>query len=63
LTVTLPAWVFLGIYILLQNLFPVFGGGQGAVAYWAHIGGFFSGMALIYVFPHHKHPPPRSALR
>ncbi len=57
-TFSLPAWMYLGIYILLQNLWPAFRGGAGNVAYWAHIGGFVSGMALIYLFPHRKRPPP-----
>ncbi|MFQ5428830.1 MAG: rhomboid family intramembrane serine protease [Phycisphaerae bacterium] len=58
-TISLPAWSYLGIYILLQNLWPAFSGaGKGNVAYWAHIGGFASGMALIHAFPHHKRPPP-----
>ena len=25
------------------------------MAYWAHIGGFAAGMAMIYVFPHRKY--------
>ncbi|MBN2562934.1 MAG: rhomboid family intramembrane serine protease [Phycisphaerae bacterium] len=57
-TISLPAWVFLGVYFVIQNLYPAsFGAGEGNVAYWAHIGGFASGMALIYVFPHRKRPP------
>ncbi len=59
-TMRMPAWVFLGVYIVVQNLFPVFRGSQGAVAYWAHIGGFAAGAALIYLFPHRK-PPQRPA--
>jgi len=55
LTVSLPAWAFLGIYFVLQNLYPAtFGAGMGNVAHWAHIGGFVSGAALIYVFPHRR---------
>ena len=60
-TVRMPAWVFLGVYIVVQNLFPVFRGSQGAVAYWAHIGGFAAGAALIYLFPHRK--PPQTPAR
>ena len=41
-----------------RNAWP--GGSQGAVAYWAHIGGFAAGAALIYLFPHRK-PPQRPA--
>jgi membrane associated rhomboid family serine protease len=50
-TVALPAWVMLGYWMLLQ----VFGGfaatGEGGgVAFWAHIGGFVAGVALIKLF-------------
>lgn len=59
-TVRLPAWIFLGVYIIFQNIFPVLGGaggpGRGGVAFLAHIGGFLAGMALIYVFPHRAVP-------
>jgi len=46
---TLPAWVVLGIWMALQlfNGFAVPTGG-GGVAYWAHIGGFLAGLALIF---------------
>jgi len=58
LTMSLPAWVYLIFYIALQNLWPaLFAGGRDNVARWAHIGGFFAGMALIHVFPHVKRPP------
>ena len=61
-TAKLPAWVFLGVYIVLQNLFPATLGGreQGAgVAYWAHIGGFAAGAALIFLLP--RRPVPAYA--
>ncbi len=46
---TLPAWVMLGYWFLLQ----VLGAGVdpvGGVAVWAHIGGFVAGGLLITVF-------------
>lgn len=57
-TMKLPAWVFLGVYALLQNLVPAIGGRQtdDPVAYWAHIGGFAAGAALIYLLPHRPLP-------
>ena len=68
LTISLPAWVFLGIYFLIQNLYPAYfsavgaAGGQGGVAYLAHVGGFVSGAALIYILPHRTtRPPPEAA--
>lgn len=48
---TVPAFVALGLWIgyqiLLGFLTPT---GQGGVAYAAHIGGFFAGLALVKVF-------------
>ena len=67
LTVNLPAWIFLGFYFLVQNLYAEFftamhsAAGSDGVARWAHIGGFVSGAALIYIFPHRK--PPAAAQR
>ena len=62
-TFSLPAWVYLVFYLLAQNLWPAyFGMGAGNVAYWAHIGGFAAGMAMIFVFPHRKQPPRTAPL-
>ncbi len=50
-TVRLPAILVLGFWFVLQ-LFNGTNknGGEGGVAYWAHIGGFVAGMILIYIF-------------
>lgn len=56
-TVRLPAWLFLGVYYLIQNLVPALRPNQGSVAYWAHLGGFAAGAAMILLFPRRKHPP------
>ncbi len=46
--VNLPAYVVLGLWILFQFLSVAMAGpGQGGVAWWAHIGGFFAGAILI----------------
>ncbi len=50
-TVALPAWVMLVYWMAIQ----FFGGLQsmgaaGGVAFWAHIGGFVAGLALIKLF-------------
>lgn len=47
--VDLPAVLVLGVWFLTQLLGVGNSGGQlnGGVAYWAHIGGFISGIALI----------------
>jgi len=60
-TVKLPAWIFLGIYIVVQNLFPAYFTIGSNVAYWAHIGGFVAGLGVIYLLPHRQ--PPRWARR
>ena len=49
--VALPAWAMLGYWLALQLL----GGalapqGAGGVAFWAHIGGFATGFALVPIF-------------
>ncbi len=53
-TVTLPAYVILGYWFLLQLLFGTVGviaGAQGGgVAVWAHVGGFVVGLLLIKLF-------------
>ena len=51
-TIALPAWVMLGYWILLQLLGGIGSTMQegGGVAFWAHVGGFVAGVALIKVF-------------
>jgi membrane associated rhomboid family serine protease len=56
-TVEVPAWIMLGIWIVLQ-FFSQFAAitshtaqtGGGGVAYMAHIGGFIAGMILVFLF-------------
>jgi membrane associated rhomboid family serine protease len=49
--VELPAMLYLGIWFLMQLLSGVLGytlaGEEGGVAWWAHVGGFVVGMALV----------------
>lgn len=52
-TITVPAYLMLGYWILLQILgaLPQWSAeGAGGVAFWAHIGGFAAGAALIKLF-------------
>ena len=50
-TVEIPAFIFLGLWFLLQWLNGITTIGQvadlGGVAFWAHVGGFISGMAGV----------------
>ena len=44
----LPAYIVLGFWIILQFLFALGDmAGEAGVAWWAHVGGFVAGMALI----------------
>ena len=53
----LPAWIVLGYWFLVQFLsgaataIAYSSQTTGGIAFWAHVGGFVSGMLLIKVFP------------
>jgi membrane associated rhomboid family serine protease len=58
--IRLPAWVLIGFWFILQ----LFNGivslapqtvATGGVAYWAHVGGFITGMILIWIFRRPTH--------
>jgi membrane associated rhomboid family serine protease len=58
-TVELPAFLFLGVWFLLQWVSGITTIGQvaqaGGVAFWAHVGGFIAGMiGLIMLRPVHR---------
>ena len=50
--IEIPAFFFLGFWFVLQFLFGLVSlGATGAeIAFWAHIGGFISGMLLVKLF-------------
>ncbi len=49
-TVRLPAMLVLGAWFAIQLISSVTSGGEGGVAFGAHIGGFIAGMVLIPFF-------------
>ncbi len=52
-TVTLPAYVMLGYWFVLQLLMGAVGAlspTEGGVAVWAHVGGFLTGLVLVKLF-------------
>ena len=57
-----PAWLVLGYWFLLQNVFPAATGVEANVAFFAHIGGFVLGAALIKLGTKHL-PGKRQAPR
>lgn len=54
--VRIPAVIFLGFWFIIQIVAgaPTIGSAQGGVAYFAHIGGFLSGMVLFKVLEKNK---------
>jgi membrane associated rhomboid family serine protease len=59
--VNMPAFMVLGLWILLQVFAQVSVAGTegGGVAYMAHIGGFVAGLVLIFLFGGKRVPAPR----
>lgn len=53
--VAIPAWIVLGFWLALQ-VFNVFSGAGGNVAWWAHVGGAMVGVVLIPFFKHRDVP-------
>jgi membrane associated rhomboid family serine protease len=51
-SIALPAWVMLGYWFLIQFVSGVttIGSDMGGVAFWAHVGGFVAGVALVKLF-------------
>jgi membrane associated rhomboid family serine protease len=57
-TIALPAWAMLIYWMVIQifgGLTQVVAGEGGGVAFWAHLGGFLAGVALIKVFAKPNH--------
>ena len=48
--VYLPAWLMLGYWFLIQFLSGTVADGGAGVAFWAHVGGFFTGVLLVKAF-------------
>jgi len=64
-TITLPAYVMLGYWIMLQILgsLPALGAhNTGGTAFFAHIGGFVSGLVLIRLFAKREYLERRNVL-
>jgi membrane associated rhomboid family serine protease len=48
--IVVPAYLMLGYWFLLQLIGGSAAQGEGGVAFWAHVGGFVAGAALISAF-------------
>ncbi len=53
----IPALVYLGIWFLYQVLYASVPE-VSAVAYWAHVGGFLTGVVIMKLYPWKRRPPP-----
>jgi len=53
---TLPAWLFIGFWFIQQLIMGMYSltGVPTGVAWWAHVGGFLTGMALAYLMASRK---------
>jgi membrane associated rhomboid family serine protease len=51
-SISMPAWVMLGYWFLIQFISGLasVGGDVGGVAFWAHVGGFIAGVVLVKLF-------------
>lgn len=49
-TVSVPAFIMLGYWVLIQFMGSFAQDGGGGVAFWAHIGGFIAGAILVWLF-------------
>ncbi|HEY9094028.1 MAG TPA: rhomboid family intramembrane serine protease [Candidatus Cryosericum sp.] len=47
-TIHVPAWIFLGVWFLMQLFEGTYGAAQG-VAVWAHVGGFLFGLMIAWI--------------
>ena len=58
--VTLSAYIFIGYWVLLQalNAYLNLGVTGGGVAFFAHVGGFVSGLILALLLRPREHPEP-----
>ena len=63
--VTLSAFIFIGYWIALQALdaYFSFGVSGGGVAFFAHIGGFVTGLLLAILLRPREHPDPHPGYR
>jgi len=60
--IELPAYLYLGYWIIIQIVLGQFSlavPGRGGVAWFAHVGGFFAGLLLIFLFKKRQAPSPR----
>jgi membrane associated rhomboid family serine protease len=63
--IAVPAFMMLGYWFLLQILgaIPSLGGEGGGVAFFAHVGGFLTGIALVTVFRQRERVAAHRAMR
>jgi membrane associated rhomboid family serine protease len=63
-TTLVPALILIGLWFVIQLLSGLAAvgdamGGAGGVAWFAHVGGFVTGLLLIFIFPKRQQRPTR----
>jgi len=58
--IEIPAFLYLGYWIIIQILLGILVTGQAGVAWFAHVGGFFAGLVLIFLFRKRHRPAENS---
>ncbi|HTQ34234.1 MAG TPA: rhomboid family intramembrane serine protease [Stellaceae bacterium] len=62
--ITVPAWIMLGLWFGAQVVSGLLSGSGAGVAFWAHVGGFVTGIVLLLALRPRRTAlwhPPRSA--
>lgn len=65
---SLPAWIMIGYWIVIQVISGVgtlgtIGDAGGGIAFFAHIGGFVAGLALVWLFRDKRRQDAQNAAR
>ncbi|MBF0376152.1 MAG: rhomboid family intramembrane serine protease [Desulfamplus sp.] len=54
--VDIPAFIFLGFWFLIQFYNATESGGVSGIAWWAHVGGFIAGIAIVKIWGERPQP-------
>ncbi len=61
--INVPAWIYLVYWLLMQFFYEVGSVAPRINVHWGHVGGFFTGLALIFVISFFIAPPMDSSSR
>ncbi|MGD9732343.1 MAG: rhomboid family intramembrane serine protease [Desulfamplus sp.] len=61
--VDIPAFIFLGFWFLMQFFNATGSGASSGIAWWAHVGGFIAGIAMVKMLPERTAPVVEDKLK